>query len=240
MHSSVLQSKKYIEFAEDNTVEVMALGRLDEGIQKGDPKAATYKTKDENGNEVEYLVSWPNLTVDDIQSMRGSPAGQFNQTGKIPYPAIVDPHTGKQMKGLPGGQSAKGMMEKIAEYKEELEEKYGPSLKRSDLRKFQEGSDKVAAVLKDKGVAKAFVEYRKLEKTAAKMGERVLKKAEVVQKTLLDAAESELEKIADLLDSGDVGAAKKALNPLKRVLKKTPLQETVDDLYAKLKAAAEK
>ena len=34
MHSAVLQNKKYIKFASENTVEVMALGSLDDGVAK--------------------------------------------------------------------------------------------------------------------------------------------------------------------------------------------------------------
>ncbi|MHC4732446.1 MAG: hypothetical protein ACYS6Z_17900, partial [Planctomycetota bacterium] len=70
MHGSVLQNKKYIKFASENTVEVMALSRLQEGIQKKDRKAATYKAKD----GTVYLVQFPNLTVADIGKLRSSKA----------------------------------------------------------------------------------------------------------------------------------------------------------------------
>jgi hypothetical protein len=234
----VLQNKKYIEFADDNSVEVMALGRLDEGIEKADPKAATYKTTDETGKEVEYLVEFPNLSVEDIQNMQRSPAGQYNQTGKIPYTSIVDPHTLKEMKGLSGGQSAKGLMELVEEKRKELEAEHGPSVKRTDLKKFAAEKAELEAVLKEKGVVKALGEYAKLEKTAAKMGERILQKAEEVQKSLLEAAGTELDKVEELIDAGSMDDAKKELGALKRALKKTPLEERVDALFAKIDAAS--
>ena len=36
-------------------------------MKKGDRRAGTYKAKDENGKEVEYLVSWPGLTLEDMK-----------------------------------------------------------------------------------------------------------------------------------------------------------------------------
>ena len=46
MHGSVLQNDKYIEFADENTVEVIELQRLQEGIDEKDRKAETYKAED--------------------------------------------------------------------------------------------------------------------------------------------------------------------------------------------------
>ena len=72
MHGSVLQNKKYIKFAGENTVEVMSLSALDKGIEKGDKRAATYKAKDGNV----YLVGYPNLTVKQIQERGASEGSQ--------------------------------------------------------------------------------------------------------------------------------------------------------------------
>ncbi len=109
MHGSVLQNKKYIKFHDENTVEVISLGSLESGIEKGDKRAGTYTAKDAAGNEVEYMISWPGLTKDDIGKLRSSPAGQFNKTGRIPYTSIVDPYTGKEMVVIKGATSGKIM-----------------------------------------------------------------------------------------------------------------------------------
>ena len=55
MHGSVLQNKKYIKFHDQNTVEVMSLGSLQSGIDKGDKRAGTYLAKDAAGNVARYL-----------------------------------------------------------------------------------------------------------------------------------------------------------------------------------------
>ena len=45
MHSAVMQNKKYMAFARENTVEVLSLGSLDRAISSGDAKAATFKKR---------------------------------------------------------------------------------------------------------------------------------------------------------------------------------------------------
>ena len=52
MHSAVMQNKKYIKFANESTVEVIAVSRLDQAISKGDPKAGTYEHKNKDLKEV--------------------------------------------------------------------------------------------------------------------------------------------------------------------------------------------
>src|SRR6185436_5639296 len=157
------QNDKYIEFANDNTVEVLAEQRLDEGVQKKDPKAETYDAKDEAGNPVKYMKEWPNLTYDEIIALNGSPAGQYNKSGHIPYTSIVDPFTLQEMKSLPGGQSAKGVMEAVGEAKDKLVKDHGPSLKRTTKKKYDVGAKAVDDLLAKGGPAKALPEYRKLE-----------------------------------------------------------------------------
>ena len=114
MHGSVLQNKKYIKFADENTVEVIALGRLQEGIDKKDRKAETYEDKKTGAV---YLVEFPGLTVEQMLALATSKAGSYNNTGKIPYTAIVNPHNEEEMSYLPGGISGKQLMEAVEEAK---------------------------------------------------------------------------------------------------------------------------
>jgi hypothetical protein len=55
-----------VVFAEDSTVEVIALQRLDEGIKAGDKKAEMYEAVNEKGEPVKYMVKFPGLTADDM------------------------------------------------------------------------------------------------------------------------------------------------------------------------------
>lgn len=236
MHSAVLQNKGYIDFHEDNTVEVLAMGRLDEAIKKGEKRAATYTAKDADGNEVEYMVEWPGLTKEDIFALRSSKAGTYNDTGGIPFTAIVNPHTLEKMVGMPGGQSSKTVMEKVEEAKDKLEEAYGESLKRSDIEKLNEDLKKVQEKLEKYGGAKALAELAKAEKKAAKKGDRLVALATPVREKVMETITKEVDAAEEMISDGDLKGAKKALSPLRRPLKDTELGERVEALYEKTKA----
>jgi hypothetical protein len=235
MHSSVLQNKKYIEFADESTVEVMALQRLDEGISKNDPKAATYDAKDENGNPVKYLLEFPNLTVEEVLALNSSPAGQYNDTGRIPYTCIVDPYTLKKMQCFGGGQSAKTIMEAALAAKTKLEAEHGASTNRKTLKAVQAEAKEVRETLAKDGAAKAFGAFAKLEKLVAKEGDNMKQRAEEVRTVLMEAAGAELDKAEELIGGGNLDEAKKLLTPLARVLKKTDLELRVNELLEKTK-----
>ena len=237
MHGSVMQNEKYIKFAEDNTVEVMSYQNLDKGIQAGDRKAETYDAKDKDGKPVKYLKEFPNLTVAELNAFSKTKAGQYNQTGKIPYTAIINPHTLEQMQGLSGGRSAKSIMELVLEHKETLNKKHGASLKRSVLRKFDEESVKLNAVLEKSGAAKAFTALKKVDKKFSKEGRVMAEKVGKLRETVMTTAEAELDKAEELIDEGDVKRAKKILTPLSRALKGSALAERATSLLAKTKPA---
>lgn len=239
MHGAVLQNKKYIEFAEDNTVEVIALQRLDEAMGKekpDDPRIAQYDGVDESGNPVKFMLQWPGLTLEQIGTLNRSPAGQFNDTGGIPYTAFVDPHTGKKLRGLSGGKSAKQVMETVEAVKAELEAQHGKGIKRSELKKFEAEAAKTREVLKDAGAAKAFAAFSKAEKLAAKAGEAMQKRSADLLEEILKVAETELDAASEKIDSGDLAGAKKDLNSLARPLKGTRLEERVNELQDKTKS----
>jgi len=236
MHGSVLQNEDYIKFSEENTVEVLALGRLGEGIEKGDKKAATYDAEDAEGNPVKYMVEWPGLTAEDIEALNRSQAGQYNKTGKIPYTAIVDPHTQEQIKAMPGGSSSGQIMEAVEEAKKKLVEAHGPGLSRSYLRALDDCKIECDTILSEKGAGKALAQLSKDWKKIAKGGDAMVAKLEEYQKQLLAKAGDELDSAEVMIGEGDIKGAKKILSSLKSALKKTPLEERLDELEGKLKA----
>lgn len=235
MHSSVLQNEKYIQFANDNTVEVICEERLDEGRQKKDPKADEYDGKDADGKPVKLMKEWPNLTYDEMIALAGSPGGQYNHTGKIPYTSIVDPYTLKEMKGLSGGQSAKGLMEEILAAKAQLNTEHGPSMKRSVLTKFEASAKTVDDLLAKSGAAKALPEFRKLEASLAKEPESLKTKAKALEEKILDAAKAQLDDAEAKIGAGDLKGAASILSPLVPALKGTDLGRRAAELLAKTK-----
>jgi len=226
MHGAVLQNRKYIRFSGENTVEVISLSRLKEGVEAGDRKAATYK---ERGCDVEYMVEFPGLTVDDMYALASSQAASYNQSGRIPYRAIVDPYTLKEMQAFPGSTSAKSLMGAIAEHKAALEKEHGKGVSRKVLRNVQDASRAVLDELEKGDLVAALDANRKL-------GDLVARQPEAVQKLADEARERVLQRAGEKLDAlaaADAAEAARELRPLVRALEDTDLAERAADLLAK-------
>jgi hypothetical protein len=232
VHGSVLQNKKYIKFASENTVEVMALSRLQEGIQKKDRKAATYKAKD----GTVYLVQFPNLTVADIGKLRSSKAGSYNNTGKIPYTAIVDPHTLEEMESIKGGYSGKTLMEIVKIHRKALEADHGRSISRKVLTKIRKQQTGIEKELEKESYSKALAATAKLEKSVAKQPAALIEMAGKIKAGVVAACAKKLDSLEALIGRGAKGEASKELGPLARALKGTSLEERAGELLARAKA----
>jgi len=233
----VLQNEKYIDFANDNSVEVLALGSLQDGIDKKDRRAETYEGKDEKGNPVKFMKEFAGMTAEQINALNGSPGGQYNKTGKIPYVGIVDPFTLQEIKSQPGGFAAGQLMDAVAEAKAKLNKEHGPSVKRSSLKKIEAAVKSVEATLEKGGAAKAFADYAKLEASVAKEPEALKAKTKPVHEKILEAAKSDLDKAEGLISSGDLKGATTILNSLKSGLKGTDLEAKLKELLEKTKPA---
>jgi len=236
VHGAVLQNKKYIKFAQENTVEVMALGRLDEAIKKGDRRTETYKAKAKDGTEVEYLVEFPGLTVSMINSLRSSKAGSYNNTGKIPYTAIVDPHTLEEMNNLRGGFGAKTLMGTVSEARKTLEKTYGKSVSRKVLAKLDKAEQGIRKDL-DKGkYSNALTAARKLEASMAKQPDAVKARAAKVTESVTAAIGKRLDELEAAIGRGELKEAGRELGSLSRALKGTALEERANALLQQTKA----
>lgn len=233
----MLQNKKYIKFAEENTVEVMAMSRLSEGIEKGDRRAATYTAKDAEGNEVEYLVEFPGLTVEQINSMNSSKAGSYNNTGRIPYTAIVNPHTLAEMSNIAGGYGVGALTDAVEDAKKALNKEYGPSLSRKDLAKLDKQISEIREDTAEANFVKAFGGLNKLEKSVAKEPEQVQAKVAAVKTEVVEAAGKKLDELEGMIGSGEAKAASRELGSLTRALKGTDLEERAKELLDKAKSA---
>jgi hypothetical protein len=233
MHGSVLQNEKYIKFSEKNTVEVLALQRLDEAIQKQDKRAGTYKAKDEAGNEVEYMLEWPGLTAKEIGELSSSKAGTFNDTGGIPYTAIVNPHTLEKMAFFKGGTSASSIMDSVAEQRKALTKQYGASIDRKELTDLRKQEASIRKEMEGGDLAKAFATYTALAKKHEKSAESLKARVAQLEPPLLDAATKALDEI----EAGDLKSNAAKLDRLARALKGTSLEPRATELLARSKSS---
>lgn len=227
MHSAVMQNKKYIQFADKNTVEVISLGSLQRGIDNGDRKAETYTEKLPDGTEVEYLVKYPGMTVEDMLGLNRSRANSYNKTGKIPYTAIVDPHTLEQMHYWSGGQSANTIMEEVMVARKELVKEHGAGLSRADLRMVDSSEGEVAGLLAEDEFKKAFRLFEKLAKKSGDWPQELQGRVESIQASIHDAAKARI-KALESEASEDPARAKRALRKLASDLRGTDLEEDVN------------
>ena len=236
MHGSVLQNKKYIKFADDNTVEVLVLDRLEEAIEKEEKGAATFKGKDEDGQEKEFFLGYPNLTLEDIKGMRSTKAGSYNNTGKIPYTAIVNPHTLEELENIKGGYAGKTLMDIVTTHRKALAKEHGKSLSRKVLTKVRKQEQAIQGELQKESYAKALSATAKLEKSVAKQPAALIEMVGKIKADVVAACGKKLDSLEALIGRGAKAEASKELGPLARALKGTSLEERVNGLLAQAKA----
>ncbi len=237
MHSAVLQNKKYIQFAEKNTVEVLTLSQIEKGVEANDRKAARYEVKRPDGTIARYFVQFPGLTLEDLQALNRSKANRYNRSGKIPYTSLVDPFTEKELRSWVGGVSAKTLIEAAALARKELFRQHGlPKLDRKDLDDLAEASRKVRSLLAKKDLGKALKECRVWERKTRKWPKEAGAEVASMREACLEVARSRLEEVRNLAASKPK-RAKVLLSNLLPKLRGTALAAEAEELLASLKTS---
>jgi len=227
----VLQGKKYIKFAGENTVEVMSMGKISQGEQKNDHRLEIYKGKDGK----EYLVGWPNLTLEELKR-NNQESAKWNNTRGIPYTTIVNPHTNERMEQISGGYAAGKLMDMVAASRKKLNKQYGKSISRKKLKGWRKDEGKARADLEKGDISKAMSAASKLAKKLAKQPTAAQKIATDLIDDILKAAGKRLDEYEALIGRGEKKTVARELGPIARALKGTALEERANDLLAKAKA----
>ena len=236
MHGSVLQGKKYIKFANENTVEVMAMGKIGKGQETKDKRLQVFKGKDGK----EYLAGWPNLTLTELKDLARSRAASYNDTGKIPYTVVVDPYTLEKMSDHIGGGYGAGKLEDlVVAARKTLDKAHGKGLSRKKLAKAQKAEDKIRATLEKGDLIKALSGAKGLEKKAAKEPKPLQDKVAKLLDDILKEAGKSLDECEGVIGRGDLKGAARTLGSLTRALKGTALEERANELLAKTKPPAD-
>ncbi len=170
MHASLMCDKAYIEFAYENTVEVLCLDRLKEGVDKNEARAATYDAK-AGGKPVKYLVEFPGLTVDDVLALRNSNAASYNKSGGLPYTALIDPFTEEEVKSWKGGGIANSeIIDAVKAARATLAKAHGKGKPRPELKALGDAEAASAAKVKAGDFAGALDAFATATKKADKDG----------------------------------------------------------------------
>lgn len=232
MHSAVMCNKKYMDFASENTVEVISLGRLEEGIEKKDKKAETYEAK-VDGKTVKCLCEFPGLTVEDMQALNSGKGASYNDTGKTPYTCIVDPWTETKIVGWNGGQGAGTIMDAVTEAKKALVKEHGKGTARKDLAAVTDASREATSKAEKGEFAAAMERLAKLDAKVEKGSDALKEKLKAAKAAVVEAAEKALAAIEEK-KATDAEAAKKELTALAGRLRGTGLEEKAKTLLGSL------
>lgn len=234
MHSAVMCNKKYRKFSEANTVEVIVLSRLQEGIDKQDPRAATYTAR-RKGKEVSMLCELPGLTVEEALALPRTKAGQYNDTGGVPFTCVVDPHTLEEVKRFQGGTSAKTVMEAVEAAREQLEEDHGDGFSRKVLNDLRDDIDDAWDRVAKGDYAKAVSKLDKAGRKADDWPDYLRDRLTAARSEILVEAAHALDEI-EALGATDRVQAKRRIRRLRAKLGGTGLEDRAAALYESLSA----
>jgi hypothetical protein len=217
MHKSVMCSRKYIEFAAENTVEVISLSRLEEGIEKKEDRAATYEGT-RRGEKGRFMCEFPGLTSDEMLALNHSKAGTYNDTGKVPFTCLVDPYTLQEIRRWQGGTPAGEIMDAAKDARETLAEAHGEGFSGKEWVKLL-GAEKEAWEKRADGeYAKALKELDKVAKKSGDWPDAAKARLEATRTEVLDGAKAAIADLESRLESEGVkvkGDVRKLISKLK-------------------------
>jgi ElaB/YqjD/DUF883 family membrane-anchored ribosome-binding protein len=236
LHSGILKNKKYIEFSDKNTVEVICLGSLQEGIDKKDDRAETYEVE-KDAKKVEYMKEFPGMTVAQMLALGSSKGASYNNTGHVPYTCMVDPYTLEEVtKWEGGGASAGAIEEAVAEFRKKLDKEHGKGVSRKEIRALDESEEKILELQKKGEFAGALTEITKVTGKAKEWPEPMTARLTKAKDAVVAAAKAEVDRLEELAGT-DRAEAKKGLAKIATKLKGTGLEERVKTLLASWAAA---
>jgi len=224
MHGSVLQNADYIRFSADHAVEVIAMEEMRRALDEKSANVATYAAKDEYGEAVRYLEQFPGLTVEQLQALNESEALHYMEGGRIPYTAIVDPHSSEEIEALKGVKSAKELIEAIGRGEKRLEGARGPGMTRAAWDAMRRRRVAIDRRLAAKELGKAMEEYRLLAKEIENAPDVAKRKVGASLAVILDDATKELEAAEAELAGGRRAQAQAAAKALVAALRGTDLE----------------
>lgn len=234
LHKSLMQDPDYIAFAYEHTVEVLALDRLQEGVDKNEARAATYDVK-VGSKTVQHLVEFPGLTIEDVLALRRSKASSYNKSGGLPYTALVDPFTEEELKSWKGGGlKTEEVIEAVKEARSKLA-KTSKGKPRAELRAVADLEATAAAKTKSREFAAVLDACAATEKKADKERWPAHLRARVTsaREAAVAAATEALDAI-EAAQAEDAAKAKKDLSALLPRLRGTGLEARAKTLLAAL------
>lgn len=234
----MLESAVYAKFAANNTVEVVVTEEMDRAIRDKNRLIATYPDEDAYGEKVEYLVKFPGLTLDQLRALSNSRAVNYMSPAKrIPYTAIVDPHTLDEMEGLTGVPSVKDLIARIRRHAKALVAKHGKGIPRKTWNDVTAAGIQIDRLLGRNKVLEAVGTYDTIARETARLPASIRNRVAAMFDTILEDAGKRLKQIEReaAADPGKKRKLGREAAKLARALQDTPLEESAKALVKKLK-----
>lgn len=231
LHESILQDRDYQRFSADHIVEVISLDRLPEGVEAEERKAETYKGR-RDGQEMDFLVQFAGLTVDEVVALNESKASEYNETGGVPVTTLVDPFTLDAITAWNGPAEADGIMEAVREAEAALLEAHGKGLSASAWKRLRSGEVQAGRRADKERYADALGLVDKAESALPEDApEGALARLARLREAIAAAASARLDELEAAAES-DSAAARKDLQTLLGQLDGTGLEERAQALAA--------
>ena len=227
MHQAVFDNKAYIKFSRQNCVEVMAMQDIERALAEKPKRAATYKTKDAYGDEIECFVKFPGVTIDQMRALIEGPALEYMEGPLMPYMGVVDPHTLETIGGVKRGEpyTASHFIAAITPHVKALREKYGKGVGRKAWDGVNERLARVDVALGENGIDRAMGIYREMVKLAGVRPPDPLKRRlDSTLKVILGDASERLGALEARVAKGEGAKVKGELAKLAKALADTQLE----------------
>lgn len=238
MHRAVFDNKAYIKFSRKNCVEVMAMQDIERALAEKPKRAATYKTKDAYGDEIECFVKFPGVTVGQLRALIEGPALQYMEGPLMPYMGVVDPHTLETIGGVKRGEpyTASHFIAAIEPHVDALQEKYGKGLARKAWDGVKEGLVKVDIALGENGILEAMAVYREMATLAgARPPDALERRLDSTLGVILGDAGKRLDELEARVAKGEGARVRSELKRLARALEATKLEKRAAAVLAAAK-----
>lgn len=184
-----------------------------------------------DGQKFEYLVEFPNLTIDEMIELNKSKAATYNDTGHIPFCCIVAPWTEKEIVRLPTISVSK-IEEAVKDARKQLVKEHGAGLDRAVLRQVADAERDALSSSDGGDFAKALAALEKPAK-AAKDAQPLVDRLSHAREQVIAKAQAALDAAIAQCDD-DAAAGKKALSALVTKLKGTGLEKQAADKLKEL------
>jgi len=194
MHRSVLQNKGYMKFSNSNVIEVISMEELERALQNNHWAIKTYDFKDPYGDVLKYLVEFPGVTLDDLDRLSNGKPIEYMEGGRIPYTAVVDPHTEKLMEGIKGERNGKQLIEAIKPHLQTLRTKHGPGVSRKLWNQVRAAEPKCDVLLAQGELNKAVKLYTGLRAQATEEPEAIRPRLAALKSAIATELTARLDK----------------------------------------------